>query len=74
MVVSSAILQMCLQDVGTLTFQINVGTLITIGMGILQRGNKLRHPNNRRHDNFTKKNDKFKLCFKWKLTKVLKLV
>ena len=33
-----------LSDV-TLTFRINVGTLITIGMGILQKNNKCRHPN-----------------------------
>ena len=33
------------KSVLTLTFRINIGTLITIGMGILQKINKSRHPN-----------------------------
>ena len=39
---------------GTLNFRISVGTLITVGMGIFQKNNKRRHPNYRRHGNFSK--------------------
>ena len=42
------------QHLITLSFQISVGTQITIGMGICQKSNKHRHPNYCRHGNFPK--------------------